>query len=102
MIGIENKIWSGEQENQTSDYEESLQKIKTDTGGIEQYCGIYLHPEQNGTKSEFFQNATYTQLYNELKKIHLSEYPDPFEKMMFDQFMLYVKECLYMKKILVL
>ena len=63
IIGIENKIWSSEQENQTSDYEESMSKLSS------KYKGIYLHPEQNSTKSDVFDNVTYTQLYNKLKEI---------------------------------
>ncbi|NLT08772.1 MAG: PD-(D/E)XK nuclease family protein [Ruminococcus sp.] len=94
LIGIENKIWSGEQENQTSDYKESMENLAPNKECI----GIYLHPEQNITKSVFFDNVTYTQLYNKLDEIDLLKYPNSFKKIMLEQFMLYIKECLYMKK----
>ena len=94
-IGIENKIWSGEQKNQTSDYKESMKELSSD----EECIGIYLHPEQNKSESNYFKNITYTELYDELSKIDYSdESTGSFEKMMFEQFMLYIKECLYMKK----
>lgn len=96
LIGIENKIWSGEQENQTSDYKACMETIKAKTKGIEDCIGIFLHPEQNSTNSDHFDNVTYTQLYNQLKKIKSCECSDSFEKMMFEQFMMYVKEYLYM------
>ena len=94
LIGIENKIWSGEQENQTFDYRESMKKISSDKECI----GIYLHPEQNKSESKYFKNVTYTELYGALSKIDSSEATSSFEKMLFEQFMLYIKECLYMKK----
>ena len=94
LIGIENKIWSGEQENQTSDYKESMKELSSDKECI----GIYLHPEQNKSESKYFRNVTYTELYDALSKINVPDYPTSFEKMMFEQFMLYIKEYLYMKK----
>lgn len=94
LIGIENKIWSGEQENQTSDYKESMKELSSDKECI----GIYLHPEQNKSESKYFRNVTYTELYDALSKINVPDSPTSFEKMMFEQFMLYIKECLYMKK----
>lgn len=93
-IGIENKIWSCEQENQTADYQISLDELSHG-----KYIGIYLHPEQNKSESKYFKNVTYTELYDALIKIDSSdESTGSFEKMMFEQFMLYIKECLYMKK----
>lgn len=94
LIGIENKIWSGEQENQTFDYRESMKELSSDKECI----GIYLHPEQNKSESKYFRNVTYTELYDALSKINVPDSPTSFEKMMFEQFMLYIKECLYMKK----
>lgn len=94
LIGIENKIWSGEQENQTKEYLECMRKLKSD----EYVEGIYLHPEGNQSESNHFKNVTYTELYDALSRINIPDYPASFEKMMFDQFMTYVKECLYMEK----
>lgn len=94
LIGIENKIWSGEQENQTADYENSLKELSSE----KKHIGIYLHPEQNRSKpgAGLFQNVTYTALYDELQQVKQSDETMPFAWMMFDQFMVYVKECLYM------
>lgn len=91
LIGIENKIWSGEQESQTADYLDSMKKL-SDT---KDYIGIYLHPEQNQSESSSFENVTYTQLYNKIEAINISD-SKPFEWMMLEQFKIYVKEYLYM------
>ena len=93
LVGIENKIWSGEQENQTSDYQDSMKKISSNKECI----GIYLHPEQNRAESNNFKNVTYTELYDELSRIKIFDYPISFERIMYEQFMMYIKECLYMK-----
>lgn len=95
LIGIENKIWSGEQENQTEDYKNSMEKIATDKGKKHPPIGIYLHPEQNQSESNSFENVTYTQLYDKIEAINISD-PEPFEWMMLKQFKMYVKEYLYM------
>ena len=92
LIGIENKIWSGEQENQTSDYIKSMKEKSSDKECI----GIYLHPEQNKSETNNFKNVTYTEFYDALTRIYFSESTGSFEKMMFEQFMIYVKECLYL------
>lgn len=95
LVGIENKIWSGEQENQTADYQNSMKKL-SHAQNKEECIGIYLHPVQNKSASDFFQNFTYTQLYDELCCTDFSARPDSFEGMMLEQFKLYIKECLYL------
>lgn len=95
LVGIENKIWSDEQENQTADYQNSMEKLSR-TQNKEKFIGIYLHPEQNKSESNRFQNFTYTQLYDELCCTDFSVRPDSFEGMMLEQFKLYIKECLYL------
>lgn len=69
-----------------------MRKLKSD----EYVEGIYLHPEGNQSESNHFKNVTYTELYDTLSRINIPDYPASFEKMMFDQFMTYIKECLYM------
>ena len=95
LVGIENKIWSGEQEKQTADYQNSMKKL-SHAQNKEECIGIYLHPVQNKSASDFFHNFTYTQLYDELCCTDFSACPDSFEGMMLEQFKLYIKECLYL------
>lgn len=90
LIGIENKIWSDEQVDQTKDYEESLNKM---TGDPEKVRSIYLYPEQNKNVHpvESFHRVTYKQLHNELKKISVKDSVDR-DQWILNEFIKYVEE----------
>ena len=89
IIGIENKIWSGEQYNQTSDYIKSLNEI----GNHKEPIGIYLHPEENRNESSTFYNITYKQLLESLPADD-SITIDEFTFNLYKEFKRYIKECL--------
>lgn len=95
LIGIENKIWSGEQENQTSDYKNSLEALKNKYNKDE-YIGLFLHPELNKSKSNFFKNISFTDFRDNLEKRLPLESSDPLATIMLEQFITYIKECLIM------
>ena len=72
IIGIENKIWSGLQENQLSDYEKSIDRLTASNKNI---VLILLYPNSNSymphnDKELFgFKKITYESFCSELKKI---------------------------------
>ncbi|MCR4643834.1 MAG: PD-(D/E)XK nuclease family protein [Oscillospiraceae bacterium] len=94
LIGIENKIWSGEQENQTNDYIQSMKKLSSGKETI----GVYLHPEENKTESAEFNNVTYQQFLNALLFDNSVSYAeiDQFTYHLYEEFKRYIKECLCM------
>lgn len=95
LIGIENKIWSDEQVDQTKDYTESLNKI---AGAPEKVRCIYLYPEQNKNVHpvERFHAVTYGELYNELQRISTKDVVSR-EQWILNEFIKYVEEYLMIK-----
>lgn len=87
LIGIENKICSDEQKNQTHDYSESLKKISDNSKGI------YLYPEWNKQVNPkgIFHAVTYKKLHEELMKIDLEDINDR-NHWILNEFMKYVEE----------
>ncbi len=87
LIGIENKICSDEQKNQTHDYSESLKKISDNSKGI------YLYPEWNKQVNPkgIFHAVTYKKLHEELMKIDLDDIKDR-NHWILNEFMKYVEE----------
>ncbi|MCM1528456.1 MAG: PD-(D/E)XK nuclease family protein [Alistipes sp.] len=95
LIGIENKIWSDEQIDQTKDYTESLDKIAADPDKVR--C-IYLYPEQNKNVHpvESFHLVTYGKLHDELKKIATEDVVSR-DQWILNEFIKYVEEHLMIK-----
>lgn len=90
IIGIENKIYSGEQENQTRDYWNSMQMCKKTEQTV---CGIYLKPDWNNSKPcEDFSVVTYTQLLNALRSISYDHSRNHRKNFFFYEFILYTEE----------
>ncbi|MGN0469380.1 MAG: PD-(D/E)XK nuclease family protein [Acutalibacteraceae bacterium] len=73
FIGIENKICSEEQKDQTKDYADIIEKM-AEQSNKKKFC-IYLYPEWNNRSNPDgrFRCVTYKGLYKELKKIPLKE-----------------------------
>ena len=67
IIGIENKIYSSEQDDQTHDYKVSIERLvkKEKKSG---WVGIYLRPDQNTSISQEFVNVTYGSFNIELRE----------------------------------
>lgn len=95
LIGIENKIWSEEQADQTKDYYKSLEKI---AHGRKKVCGIYLYPEQNQKADPVaeFHLVTYRQFHDELKKA-TADYPASLDRWLIEDFLRYTEEDLMTK-----
>lgn len=91
LIGIENKLDAAEGTDQTNIYSKEMEKM----AGGRKIVKIFIRPEYNNSRSDYFDNITYTQL---LEKIDGTEYSDevvdPFDKMMFIELKKYIKECL--------
>lgn len=68
LIGIENKIFAEQGENQTDDYQKSLKQLSEQLG-INRYFGIYLRPNFNKSNSKYFYNATYGDFHYQLKQL---------------------------------
>lgn len=90
LIGIENKIWSCEQENQTHDYAKSLNEIAK---GLKEVRCIYLYPELNekAAQDDRFHSVTYRQLHDKLKNIDL-DYTKDRNHWILNEFIKYVEE----------
>lgn len=93
VIGIENKLWSGEQENQTNDYYESIKKIAEGPPKRIPIC-IFLKPEFNETapQNENFKTVTYKDLCDAFKMIPYSLRRDNRKSQFFYEFIFYVEE----------
>ena len=91
LIGIENKLYADEGEDQTNNYSNEMEK---EAGG-RKVVKIFLRPEYNKSRSGYFDNITYTQLLENIDGIDYSdEDVDQFDKMMFIEFKKYIRECL--------
>lgn len=97
LIGIENKIMSGEQYKQTCDYYNSLKEM---SNGKELIC-IYLYPEINSTDKisgeDKFEKVLYTDFVKNLESDRKLFSRNSRQEMLLDEFISYVKEIL-MKK----
>lgn len=92
LIGIENKICSDEQKDQTKDYADIIKKM-AETNGKKDYC-IYLYPEWNDRSEpeNRFHRVTYRQLYNKLKENISSTECKDRSQWLLNEFIKYVEE----------
>lgn len=96
VIGIENKIQSGEQEYQTIDYWRSLNSLcKTKDDEQKIAYGIYLKPNWNTSiPCDDFITITYKDLLSALKAIEYDHSRDHRKNFYFYEFILYAEEIL--------
>ncbi len=95
VIGIENKLYSGESGEQTKFYWDGMQKLlDSDQHKGKFPVGIYLKPEANQTEPicEGFQLITYSDLCNELRSIEYDHCRNHRKNFFFYEFLLYVEE----------
>ncbi|MGI6726624.1 MAG: PD-(D/E)XK nuclease family protein [Christensenellales bacterium] len=100
IIGIENKLYSGESGEQTKVYWKGMENLlKKDQHNNKSCLGIYLKPESNTSskKSNDFKTVTYTDFYNELRSIEHDHCRDHRKNFFFYEFLLYVEEKLMSK-----
>jgi hypothetical protein len=95
LIGIENKLYSGESDEQTKCYWSGMEKLLED--GLHKNktrLGIYLKPQANATTpcSNNFQVVTYADLYKSLKLIDYDEKWDQRKVFFLKEFILYVED----------
>ncbi len=94
IIGIENKIDSGEQENQLKDYSESLEGIAKGREVLK----ILLKPMSNNTKATGdFIIVTYEDLILELKKVYIDFLEDVRGAFLLYDFIKHIEENIVMK-----
>ncbi|MDI9520446.1 MAG: PD-(D/E)XK nuclease family protein [Bacillota bacterium] len=95
VIGIENKLYSGESGEQTKFYWDGMQKLlDLDQHKGKSSLGIYLKPEVNQSEPicEGFQLITYSDLCNELRSIEYDHCRNHRKNFFFYEFLLYVEE----------
>lgn len=99
LIGIENKLYSLEQENQTRDYWNSLQRaVDKDKEPKRKCLGIYLKPEANtSTPCKEFKTVTYSRLIEYLRAIPPKENGDKRKVFILNEFLLYGEKILMNK-----
>ena len=96
FIGIENKLWAGEQQDQTKDYAESITKEATEQR--KKAVCILLKPEGNPiTSDERFKIVTYSSLCEAFKQIPHDLRRDGRKSQFFFEFILYMEEILMSK-----
>ena len=97
IIGIENKIWSGLQENQLEDYRKELvKKAKTDGKDV---VLILLYPQRNTCcknlkKEELFgfKPVTYEDLVSEFKHIRFNIFDNLRATVLMEDFIIHMEE----------
>ena len=95
LIGIENKIFAAEQENQTNDYWGSIEGKAH--GEKKNPIGIYLTPSKNNKntpQSKNFHHLDYGQICEVFKAIPYDYRRDSRKNYFFYEFILYVEEVL--------
>lgn len=92
ILGIENKLFSGEQVDQTSDYWKSMEKLCVNSS--QRPIGVYLKPDANSSKpcSEKFKVITYKQLCESFRSIPYDYRRDSRKNFFYYEFILYVEE----------
>ncbi|WP_341875946.1 PD-(D/E)XK nuclease family protein [Defluviitalea saccharophila] len=94
IIGIENKIFSSELENQTKDYADSISSSFPDC----EYVLLFLTPKGTPPESDDFSSMSYKQLIDQLRKVKFDYRDDIRRKIIFDEFILHVEEYMMNKK----
>lgn len=94
LIGIENKLFSGEGDNQTESYWDGMTKIRDSRFRGKIVIGIYLKPEANicGPKCTQFKAVDYTAFAGALRSIEHDQRRDHRKNFYFYEFILYVEE----------
>ena len=101
IIGIENKLRTGEGYKQTEEYFDSLKQIAEEAFNKKPVC-IYLHPEQNPpgiSKHEGFEAITYRTLVEKLKTIPTEIKRDARKSFYLEEFIMYAEEFLMVNAI---
>jgi hypothetical protein len=94
IIGIENKIFSGELDSQTEDYGNSIYNNFPEC----EYVLLFLTPKGVKPKSDMFFSISYKQLISKLSKAKFDYRDDIRKKIIFDEFILHVEEYMMSKK----
>lgn len=94
IIGIENKIFSTELENQTKDYANSINKEFPNYESVL----LFLTPKGIEPVSGSFLPISYSQLISKLRKVDFNYRDDIRRKIIFDEFILHVEEYIMNKK----
>lgn len=91
LIGIENKLYSVEQFDQTNDYWKSMKAMRNDEKEL--LC-IYLKPEANNSNPQNpnFMVITYAQICEAFRSIPYDHCRDSRKNFFFYEFILYVEE----------
>lgn len=97
IIGIENKLYSGESGEQTEFYWRGMSNLAK--SNKQSLLGIYLKPEANMStpKCKNFKTVTYTKLCNELRSIEHDHCRNHRKNFFFYEFLLYVEDKLMLK-----
>ena len=93
LIGLENKLWSSEQANQTRDYWKNLNELEE--ARDREVIAIFLVPESNtATSYAKFHRITYDKLCQAFQAIPYNHRRDTRKNFYFYEFILYVEEVL--------
>ena len=99
IIGIENKLYSGELVSQTKSYWAGMADLAKSQHEGKTIQGIYLKPEANRAQPDCkdFHTLTYTDFVKSLRQIEYDYRRDHRKNFFFHEFILYVEDKLMLK-----